>query len=172
MQIGTSRLTKLFAVAMALYSYFLIKANLARLPSRIPTHFNFAGKPDGWGSPHVLWVLLAIQVLIAFILLFVPLCGRRFPRAVHLGAKNLSDFTPEQRELMMPLLEKMAGLMSLAASLFFVYLIRETIRTAEVAHPRTHMDWALGLFIGTMTGLPLYYIHRINADSARCRSAH
>lgn len=28
-----------------------------RLPSRIPTHFDISGQPNGWGSPGVLWLL-------------------------------------------------------------------------------------------------------------------
>lgn len=28
-----------------------------RLPSRIPTHFDIAGRPNGWGSPQMLLVL-------------------------------------------------------------------------------------------------------------------
>ena len=153
---------KFVATALTLYSYFLVEASLQGLPSRIPTHFNLAGRPDRWGSPHTLWMLLAMQVLLASILLTIPTWGRRFPQAVHLGTRSLGDYTLEQRELVMPLLRKMAGFMSVATSLFFVYLIRETIQAAEVTHFQSHQGLALGLFLGSMVGLPLYYVRRMN----------
>ncbi len=153
---------KVVAAALALYSYFLIQSSLPRLPAHIPTHFNLAGKPDGWGSPHVLWLLLGTQVLIAGLMLFIPFLGRRIPGAVHLGSRKLSDFTPEQRELVMPLLEQMAGVMSVAASLFFAYLIREMIRAAEQPGSKTHPGWAAGLFAGSLVGVSLYYTRRID----------
>jgi len=154
---------KIVAAALALYSFFLIESTLPSLPSRIPTHFNFAGEPDQWGSPHMLWILLVLQVLLASILLSIPAWGRRFPQAVHLGTRNLSDFTSEQREHIMPLLKNMAGFMSVAASLFFIYLIRETIRVAEHPHSRMRMGWAAGFFVAGMVGISLYYLLRINA---------
>lgn len=162
MQTKPSRMSTFIVSALVLYSYFLIEASLPHLPSRIPTHFSFAGKPDQWGSPSSLWVILGLQVLITVILLSIPTLGRRFPQAVHFGTRSLKDYTPKQRELIMPLLANMSGLMSVASGLFFVYLIRETIRVAEMGHPQMHMEWALGLFLGSMIGLPLYYWRRIN----------
>lgn len=34
------------------------------LPARIPTHFDLAGKPNGWGTPAMLWLLPAIATVI------------------------------------------------------------------------------------------------------------
>lgn len=155
-------MTKFVAAALALYSYILIETSLPHLPSRIPVHFNMAGQPNGWGSPHTLWVLLGSQVLVAGLMLSMSIWGRRFPQAVHLGTRRLSDFTPEQRERVWPLLDQMAGWMSVAASLLFVYIIREAIRAAESPHPRFHQAWAPLVFVGVMVGLALYYVWRIN----------
>ena len=55
---------KLISLALALYSCFLIQTNLPKLPRSIPTHFNAAGEPNGWGSPDTLWILLGVQVLL------------------------------------------------------------------------------------------------------------
>lgn len=153
---------KIVAAALALYSYLLIETSQPQLPSRIPTHFNFAGKPDRWGSPHVLWILLGIQVLIAVLMLSIPILGRKFPGTVHLGTRRLSDYTPEQREVVMPLLEQMAGVMSVATSLFFVYLIREMIAAAEQPRSNAYMGWAAVLFAATLIGLSLFYSRRMN----------
>jgi uncharacterized membrane protein len=34
------------------------------LPERIPTHFNAAGQPDGWGTPAMLWPLPVVATVI------------------------------------------------------------------------------------------------------------
>ena len=47
------------------------------LPQRIPTHFDMAGKPNGWGTPGMLWVLPAMATGI---FLFMTLVAR-FPAA-------------------------------------------------------------------------------------------
>ena len=154
---------KAITAALAFYSYYLIRTSLPTLPARIPTHFNFAGQPDGWSSPQTLWMLLVIQVVTGVLMLSIPLWGRRFPQIVNLGFKRLSDYTPAQRERIMPLLEEMAGLMGITFSLLFTYLIHEMIRAATVAHPRLQMGWPLGLFVAAMVGLSIYYIRRINA---------
>lgn len=153
---------KILAAALGLYSYLLIETSLPQLPSRIPTHFNLAGQPDGWGSPRILWVMLGIQVLTAGLMLFIPFLGRRFPGSVHFGSRRLSDFTPEQRERVAPLLEQMAGCMSAAVSIFFVYIIREMVRTAEQPDSRARIGWATGLFVAGLAGLAIHFVRRMS----------
>ena len=145
-------MAKIVAAVLAIYSAFLIQTSLPGLPARIPVHFNASGQPNGWGSPHTLWVLLIFQVLVAGVMLSMSLWGRRFPGSVHLGTRRLSDLTVEQRERVRPLLDQMAGWMSVAASLFFVFLIRESIRAAQSSNPRFHAGWAAVLFVGGMVG--------------------
>lgn len=85
---------QLISLVMVIYSYFLIQTNLPKLPRRIPTHFNAAGVADGWGSPDTLWVLLGVQALTCVLFLIVPYVGQRFPGAIHVGSRRLSDFPP------------------------------------------------------------------------------
>ncbi|HEV2245610.1 MAG TPA: DUF1648 domain-containing protein [Terriglobia bacterium] len=158
-------MARIVAAILAVYSFFLVQASLPRLPARIPIHFNMAGEPNGWGSPRTLWLLLAFQVLLAAVMLSVSYWARRFPAAVHLGTRNLSDFTPEQRERVWPLLDQLAGWMGVATSLFFVYLIRESIRAAESPSPRFHSGWVPLLFAGGMAGLAIYFVSRINREA-------
>lgn len=161
---------KIVAVVLALYSYFLIQTSLPDLPSRIPIHFNFAGKPDGWGSPHTLWVLLAFQVLVAGTMLSISIWCRRFPQSVHLGTRRLSDYTLEQRERIMPLLERMGGWMGVVTSLFFIYIIRETIRAAVPSHSQFHSGWVPVLFVASLVGIALLYVWRINKAAGASQS--
>jgi uncharacterized membrane protein len=45
------------------------------LPARMPTHFNPAGQPDGWGAPAMLWIQPAIATGIYLLMTLVG----RFP---------------------------------------------------------------------------------------------
>jgi uncharacterized membrane protein len=153
---------KIVTAALALYSAFLIQTSLPNLPSRIPVHFNAAGQPNGWGRPHTLWVLLAFQVLTACLMLSMSFFGRRFPRTVNLGTLRLSDCTPEQRERVLPLLDRMAGWLSVFTSLFFVDIISEAIRAAGSSNPQFHAGWTAVPFVVCMIGLAFYYVWRIN----------
>jgi uncharacterized membrane protein len=165
MAAGGRLMLKIVAAALALYSAFLIQTSLPHLPSRIPVHFNLAGQPNGWGSPNTLWVLLGFQVLVTAVMLSMSVLGRRFPQSVNLGTKRLGDFTPEQRERVWPLLDQMAGWMGVATSLFFVYLIRESIRAAESPNPQFHSGWVPLVFAGGMAGLAIYFVSRINREA-------
>ena len=48
-----------------------------RLPARIPTHFDLAGQPNGWGSPSSLLLLPAVALAIYLSITLVS----RFPSA-------------------------------------------------------------------------------------------
>jgi len=126
---------RLVTLGLAFYSFFLIKTNIPRLPARIPTHFNGSGEANGWGSPDTLWLVLVIQVLTCGLFLAMPLLGRRYPGSISLGTRSLSDFTPEQRERILPLLTDMVGYMSVLLGLFFSVLLREIVHAASSSHP-------------------------------------
>jgi len=53
------------------------------LPEVIPTHFNFAGEVDGWGSRGTLWLMPIIGALID---LTIAVTGR-FPRSWNTGVR-------------------------------------------------------------------------------------
>jgi uncharacterized membrane protein len=154
---------RLITFGLALYSFFLIKTNIPRLPARIPTHFNAAGEADGWGSPDTLWVLLLIQVLTCGLFLVAPVLARRFPGTVNVGFRKLSDFTAAQRERIMPLLTDMMGYMSVLLGLLFCILLRETINAASSSHPRISFWREFGLFLAGTAVTIIYYLRRIFA---------
>ena len=129
---------QLISLVMVIYSYFLIQTNLPKLPRHIPTHFNAAGVADGWGSPDTLWVLLGVQALTCAVFLIVPYVGQRFPGAIHVGSRRLSDFSPAQRARMLPMLNDMAGYMSIVMNLFFVLMLHEIIQAATQPIPHIH----------------------------------
>ena len=154
---------RLITLALAIYSFFLIKTNIPRLPARIPTHFNAAGEANGWGSPDTLWFMLLVQVLTCGLLLAMPLIGRRYPGSVNLGWRRLSDFGPEVRERIMPSFTNMMGTMSVLLGLLFSFLLHEIIQAASSSQPHFSPKWELGLFLAGMAVTLIYYLGRIYA---------
>jgi uncharacterized membrane protein len=153
---------QLVSLVMVIYSYFLIQTNLPKLPRIIPTHFNASGVADGWGSPDTLWVLLGAQALTCAVFLMVPYIGQRFPGAVHLGTRRLSDFSPSQRARMLPMLMNMAGYLAIVMNLFFVFMLQKVIQAATQPSPHLEVFWPMALFLGGTLGIVLYYLGRVH----------
>jgi len=151
---------RFITLGLALYSYFLIETNISNLPARIPTHFNFAGQADGWGSRDTLWWLLLVQALASGTFLLVPLMARRFPGAVNVGSRKLTDFTGQQRAQILPLLDGMMGSLSVLVAGLFAILLHETIRAALSSHARLP-PWPLALFLAGMAVTIIYYMRRV-----------
>ena len=160
----------LITFGLALYSFFLIELNMSRLPARIPMHFNTAGEADGWGGRGTLWVLLLAQVSISVLFLLIPILARRFPGTVNIGSRNLSDFTPEQRDRVVPLFSAMMGNMSVLISLLLSVLMLETIRAASSRHPHITGWWELGLFLAGIAVNIIYYSRRMLGVANESRS--
>jgi len=151
---------QLISLVMVIYSYFLIQTNLPKLPRHIPTHFNAAGVADGWGSPDTLWVLLGAQALTCAVFLAVPYLSQRYPGAVHFGSRRLSDFSPAQRTRMLPMLNNMAGYLSIVMNLFFCFMLHEIIQATAQPMPHIHPLWPMVLLVAGTLGIMLYYLAR------------
>ena len=148
----------LIPIVIVVYSYFLIKTSIPNLPRCIPTHFNAAGAPNGWGSPDTLWVLLGAQALTCAIFLIVPYVGQLSPGAVHLGTRRLNDFPPAQRERVLSMLDDMTGYMSIVINVFFLFVLHKIIQSAAQPIPRLHMFWPLALLMVGTFAIVLYYL--------------
>jgi len=153
---------QLLSVLMVLYSYFLIETSIPKLPRLIPTHFNAAGVPNGWGSPQTLWFLFGAQVLTCAVFLAVPYIGLRHPQKVHLGSRRLSDFPPAQRARILPMLNLMGASLSLVTNLFFVYMLRQNIRAAMEPIPHSDARLPLLLLVAGTLAVVLYFTTRFS----------
>jgi uncharacterized membrane protein len=151
---------QLISLMMLIYSYFLIRTNLPKLPRNIPTHFNAAGAADGWGSPDTLWILLGMQALTCTVFLIVPYLSQRFPGAIHVGSRRLSDFSPAQRARMVPMLNDMVAYLCIVMNLFFVFVLHGIIKAATQPIPHLHMLWPLALLVVGTLGIMGYYLEK------------
>lgn len=71
-----------------------------RLPERIPTHFDLAGRPNGWSSPTA---LLLLPVVAAAIYLGITLTSR-FPSAFHYPVRVTPQNRPRLQALSLQLI--------------------------------------------------------------------
>ena len=149
---------QLISLVLLAYSYFLVRTNLPKLPARIPTHFNAAGVADGWGSPDILWVLLGAQALTCVIFLIVPYVGGRYPNAIHVGSRRLTDFPASRRARVVAMLNDLTGYLNIVMNLFFVIMLHEIIRAATQPIPQLHMFWPMALLVGGTIGILWYYL--------------
>jgi uncharacterized membrane protein len=58
------------------------------LPDRIPTHFDIAGQPNGWGAPSALWLLPAVAVSLYLIMTLVAQFPSAFNYPVRVTIEN------------------------------------------------------------------------------------
>ena len=148
-------------LALVVYSGVSIVRAIPELPARIPTKFNSSGQPVGWGSPETLWFMLLVQALVSALILAVPAIGRRAPQLINLGLRKLSDFPPEARQRVMPLLEDMCGWMAVLFSFLLTVIIRGMICSAlEPGAPVG--NWALKVFLAGTAIVVVYYLWKMN----------
>lgn len=66
-----------------------------RLPARIPTHFGFDGRPNGWGSPSMLWLFPALALALYVGMTVVA----RYPATFNYPARVTAENRPRLEAL-------------------------------------------------------------------------
>ena len=93
------------------------------LPARIPTHFDFAGQPNGWGSPSSLLLLPAVALVIYLSITLVS----RFPSAFNYPVR----VTPENRAQLEALALGMVAWLKVELVCLFAWIQWSTIEAAQ-----------------------------------------
>lgn len=81
-------------------SWVVVLAMWGDLPDRIPTHFNLAGEPDGWGPAGILFLLPALGLLLC-VGLFILV---RYPHTFNYPVNITDENAPRQYRLATQLL--------------------------------------------------------------------
>ena len=92
------------------------------LPLRVPTHFNLVGKPDGWGSPQVLWLLPCIGIFLYALMALVS----RFPGAFNYPVR----VTPANRAALQHLALRLIAWLNAEVICLFVFIQYVIIKAA------------------------------------------
>ena len=132
--------------------FLLIALQWRHLPERIPTHYDFAGNVNGWGSRWTLLILPAVG-LLTDVAMAVSL---RFPRSWNAGVK----ITVFNKARVYRVLRDFIADMRLAMAFVFAF-----ISVWMLLGPGTLPGWALTAVTLGLTILPLirYIIRLIRA---------
>jgi hypothetical protein len=78
----------LIALAVLIWITWQALNGSSPLPDRIPTHFDAAGNPNGWGSPSPLWLLPVVAVALYLLITILTQFPKAFNYPVRLTAEN------------------------------------------------------------------------------------
>ena len=92
------------------------------LPARIPTHFNAAGQPDGWGVPAMLWLMPVVAIVIYLLMTLVG----RYPAAFHFPVR-----TPTARRQLEAISLGMLSWLKAEVVCLFAWIQYQTIQFAR-----------------------------------------
>jgi uncharacterized membrane protein len=121
----------------------------SRLPDKIPTHFDLAGNPNGWGSPATLLLLPVIAVVIYGLITVVSF----FPSAFNYPVR----VTPENRPRLQALSLQMVAW--LKVELAFLFTLLQWFILGAVRSGHGHLSvWIVPLFLVLVFGTCIGYI--------------
>lgn len=83
-----SLILKIVSAIILIFSWIFVIVNFKNLPETVPIHYDFNGKPDGFGSKNTNWFLLFIQTSMCLMMFY--LSGK--PNSVGVNIpKNLKE---------------------------------------------------------------------------------
>jgi uncharacterized membrane protein len=134
----------------------------APLPDRIPTHFDLAGQPNGWGSPSSLLLLPAVALALYLIITLASL----FPSAFNFPVR----VTTENRARLQALALQMVSWLKAETICMFVWIqssILDGIRHGRFSMSAALVPASLVLVFGTIAGYVLAMVRaaRPGADA-------
>lgn len=148
----TGRLLDVLSLAAVGGAFLLIAFYYPKLPASIPIHFDPLGRPDAYGSKHMLLFLFGIQITVYLGLSRL----HRHPDKFNYPVKVTEANAPELIRLGLRLL---SGLNAFICFLF-TYLIGATIGTA-LGWVSGLGTWFLPVFLFSLFGLIGYFYYRM-----------
>jgi uncharacterized membrane protein len=112
----------LFAFAFLVALVAIPAVNYASLPDTIPTHFNAAGQPDGYGGRDTLWILPATGLFLYILMTIIE----RFPQIYNYPVEITEENAERQYRNAVRLIRVLKTIILVA----FSFLIFKTIQTA------------------------------------------
>jgi uncharacterized membrane protein len=120
-----------------------------RLPDKIPTHFDMAGNPNGWGTSSTLLFLPALAVGIYALISLVSL----FPGAFNYPVR----ITQENRPRLQALSLEMIAWIKVQLACFFTFLQWFILDTVRIGHGRLS-PWIVPPFVLVVFGTCIAYV--------------
>jgi hypothetical protein len=151
---GKAAAIDLAAIGLIVYSYFEITNSLPPMPAQGSARLAITA---------AVWVSLGVEIFLTGLLLTVPWIGRVWPEVVHLGWRGLAEYTPGQRERIMPLVHQMMGMLSVTFNLFWGVNIHQHIRAGHSDPRRGPADlWWIGALLVSLAVITWYYVDKFD----------
>lgn len=129
------------APAILLAGIVYVAVRYAQLPAEIPSHYNFYGEIDGYGSRGTLWIMPVIGILCDALMLAVSF----FPQTWNVG----TSVTVFNRALVYRRVRDLIADMRLSmAVMFTAFAVWQTALTPT-------FPWGMGVLIGVCCTAPL-----------------
>jgi uncharacterized membrane protein len=118
-----------------------------KLPDRIPTHFDFAGSPDAWGSARMLLLLPGLALFLYLTITLVSRFPNSFNYPVRVSAQNKARLQSIAIHMLAWLKAETICLL-----LLLQYYTLEAARSSRLGLPPFLMAGALVVIFATMGG--------------------
>jgi uncharacterized membrane protein len=136
------------AIAVALIFIYLT-ATWTGLPDKVPTHFNFAGTPDQWGSKYLMLLFLGVTFVLYVGLSILS----RFPHIYNYAFA----ITDENRQRQYLLARQMVTTLKAELVCLFVFITWQTISIAR-GKAGDLTVWFTPLFLVIVFGTVIVYL--------------
>jgi uncharacterized membrane protein len=126
-------------------------ANYSNLPDTLPSHYNLAGQPDGFGGKAILFGLLSIAIATYLIMTI----GVRFPHMFNYPFK----ITDENAERQYKNMSMMIRILKTLVVVIFLYLTFVTIQNG-LGKMNGLGTWFVPVTIFTLFGIVGFYLYK------------
>jgi len=126
-----------------------------QLPAEIPTHFNFSGTPDSWGSKQSLFFLAGVGVILYVMMLIVS----RFPHLYNYLVTITESNAEKQYRMAVTFMLTMANIVIW----MFAFIMWQTIRVAWGQSEGLGQQFVYVILLATLGTLVVYFIASLRA---------
>ena len=154
LEIPRSRLEIYFEVVAAVavaFVFIYLSATWTGLPDKVPTHFNFAGTPDHWGSKYSLLLLLGVTFVLYVGLSILS----RFPHIYNYAFA----ITDENRQRQYLLARQLVTALKAELVCVFIFMTWQTIGVAR-GNAGDLTVWFTPVFLVIVFGTIATYLFR------------
>jgi uncharacterized membrane protein len=137
------------AAATVAFVFIYLSATWTTLPDKVPTHFNFAGTPDHWGSKYSLLLLVGVTFVLYLGLSILS----RFPHIYNYPFA----ITEENRQRQYLLARQMVTTLKAELVCVFVFVTWQTISVAR-GRARDLTGWSMPVFLVVIFGTVIVYL--------------
>jgi len=143
------------AVFSLLLLFVVDALNYGQLSEQIPTHYNFNGSPDGFGSKITLWVLPVVGLVLYIFMTLI----NRLPESFN----YLVKITPENAAFQYTLATRLIRTMKAFVMLLFAFLVWRTISIVN-GEAEGLGSWPLLVVVSVTLGTTFFIILKSSAN--------